>query len=57
MNGMAYDNAFSQTDQQLTFHADKKTWEIQTYMYNTTRGSHLMWEFGTQMEKADLYID
>ena len=33
-----------------------KTREIQTYQYNT-KGSHMMREFGTQMEKSDLYVD
>jgi len=53
---MAYDNAFTQTDQTLTYHPEKKTREIQTYQYKT-KTSHMMREFGTSMEKADLYID
>lgn len=55
-NGMAYHNAFSQTDQQPTYHPEKKTREIQTYQYNT-KCSYMMREFGTQMEKGNLYID
>lgn len=55
-NGMAYHTAFTQTDQQPTYHPEKKTREIQTYQYNT-KCSHMMREFGTQMEKSNLYID
>lgn len=55
-NGLAYHNAFTQTDQQITYHPEKKTKEIQTFQYNT-KCSSMMREFGTQMEKSDLYID
>ena len=55
-NGLAYHNAFTQTDQDVTYHPDKRTKEIQTYQYNT-KSTTMMREFGTQMEKPGLYID
>ena len=57
-NGLAYNNAFTQTDQQITEHADMKTKEIQTYQYNT-KCTAMMREFGTdaQFYKPGLYFD
>lgn len=51
-----YHHAFTQTDQQSTYHPQKLTREIQTYQYNT-KSSLMMREFGTQMEKPGLFID
>lgn len=55
-NDVAYHHAFSQTDQQSSYHAQKLTREVQTYQYNT-KSSIMMREFGTQMEKPGLFID
>jgi hypothetical protein len=49
-------HAFTQTDQQSTYHPQKLTREVQTYQYDT-KSSVMMREFGTQMEKPGLFID
>lgn len=55
-NDARYHHAFTQTDQQSTYHPQKLTREVQTYQYNT-KSSIMMREFGTQMEKPGLFID
>ena len=55
-NETRYYHAFTQTDQQSTYHPQKFTREVQTYQYET-KSSSMMREFGTQMEKPGLFID
>jgi hypothetical protein len=54
--GQAYHHAFSQTDQTASYHPDRNERIVQTYQYKT-KSTIMMREFGTQMEKGDLYID
>ena len=53
---LSYHHAFTQTDQTATPHAEKFHREIQTYQYKT-KSSKMMREFGTQMERAGLFLD
>jgi len=55
-NGLVYYHAFTQTDQNASYHPDKNERTVQTYQYKT-KSTVMMREFGTQMEKPDLYID
>lgn len=54
--GQAYHHAFTQTDQTASYHPERNERIIQTYQYKT-KSTIMMREFGTQMEKGDIYID
>ena len=54
--GQAYHHAFSQTDQTASYHPERNERIVQTYQYKTI-STIMMREFGTQMEKNDIYID
>jgi len=64
MNGQAYHNAFTQTDQHANYHPEKFEREVQTYEYKT-KSTIMMREMGLQMdvgrgiecEKTGLYMD
>lgn len=54
--GQAYHHAFSQTDQTASYHPERNERIVQTYQYKTI-STIMMREFGTQMEKNDIYVD
>ena len=54
--GQGYHHAFSQTDQTASYHPERNERIVQTYQYKT-KSTIMMREFGTQMEKEDIYID
>jgi len=55
-NNVIYYHAFTQTDQNASYHPDKVERKVQTYQYKT-KSTIMMREFGVQMEKPDLFID
>ena len=55
-NNLIYYHAFTQTDQNASYHPDKCERKVQTYEYKT-KSTIMMREFGVQMEKTGLYID
>jgi hypothetical protein len=54
--GTVFHHAFTQTDQEANYHAEKLERQVQTYEYKT-KSTTMMREFGVQMEKPGLYID
>lgn len=55
-SGVTFHHAFTQTDQIANYHPDKLERQVQTYQYKT-KSTHMMREFGCQMERPGLFID